>query len=251
MPLLIDERCIQLGITVLPPQDTTHDHWVLTHLWLTENGNWDNVPDWAKVFQNDHLGGATHVYYTGFMIDGSHATDEDLFVVAWPDGHTFVSPKKEHNWWGNVIINAGFDWSKGNTGPYMGQVNALSTSCVHGLGLPYPPYPWRAESAKALPRRYWDGYTWVGSIEREIAGAIMGGLHTSFFLVFQETAGQPNGNGPQPPPGQLQRVLTKAEGVADKLADEGRGDWNLAKAGDLYVDIARVLKCRCGEHRCG
>ena len=68
----------------------------------------------------------------------------------------------------------------------------------------------------------------------------MGGLHTSFFLVFQEVEGyEPE---PEPlGPGQFQRVLDKAEAAADWLADNQN---EKAAAGDVYLGIATIL-CAC------
>lgn len=227
---LIDDRCTELGLTVSPPVYTDGLHWELTHLFLTENGNWDAVPKEFKHFQNDHLGGDHHVYVLGHRLGGRRAEEPDLFVLGWPDGHHIFSPKREHEWWGNAVINAGFDWQAG-PGPYYSQMNALNTSVVRGIGLPFPPWPWQTASVTTGRRHYWDEKTMVGD---KVASNIMGGLHTSFFLVFQEVEAY---NGPDPIPEQFLRVLGKAEAAADTLV----GQNEKYAAAKVYLGIADIL----------
>lgn len=248
----IDERCTQLGLFVIPPVETDRLHWELTHLWLTEGGSWDEVPKEFREFQNNHLGGDRHVYVKGFELDGMAAQEADLFVVGWPDGSHKFSPKEEHDWWANVPIDAGFDWGAG-TGPYYAQVNAISTSIVQGIGLPYPPYPWHIDK-KFKPGDPWptmhvrDGKAMIGGAGETVcthphaARAIpLGGLHTSFFLVFQEVEAFEPEPPPTPTPEQFQRVLDKAEGAADYLVHMGN---EKGKAADIYLGIANVLSTR-------
>jgi len=235
---LIDPKCEALGLTVSEPIETDGLHWELSHLWLTENGNWDSVPDFARDFQTDHLGGDHHVYVLGYRLDMHRAEEERLFVLGWPDGHHIFSPKREHEWWGNAIINAGFNWQK-TPGPYYAQMNAINTSVVYGIGLPYPPPPWKHMGA----RHHWDGETMTGDIPvivsasgEDTGASVMGGLHTSFFLVFQEVEGYiPE---PEPPiQEQFLRVLDKAEAAADQLV----GQNEQAAAGKIYLGIAELL----------
>lgn len=234
---LIDDRCTQLGLTVEPPKETDGLHWELSHLWLTENGGWDDVPDFARPYQNDHLGGDHHVYVLGHRLSGLLAVEPDLFVLGWPDGHHKFSPKAEHDWWGNAVINAGFDWGK-VSGPYYAQMNAMYSSVVRGIGLPYPPYPWETSHAALAmppkPRHYWDEKTMVGD---KVAENIMGGLHTSFFLVFQEVEGYTPVPPPPPTQEQFQRVLDEAERMANQL----QGQNLQAAAGKIYLGIAEIL----------
>ena len=238
----IDTRCTQLGIVVVPPPETDSLHWELAYLWLTEGGSWETVPGWAKPFQNDHLGGDRHIYMYGVRVGGEPAKEKDLFIQWWPDDHCKFSPKEEHEWWGNVPITAGFDHAAGYVGPYGAQMNALSSSLVDGIGLPFPPYPW--ENALAERRVHsvvpWDGKTYHGEIGQANLGAALGGVHTSFFLVFQEVEAYDDTvdpvDPPLPPSGQKQRVLDKAEQCADDLKDHDQ-----VNAGDLYVRIANVL----------
>lgn len=235
---LIDDRCAQLGLTVEPPKETDGLHWELTHLFLTENGNWDAVPKEFRPFQDDDLGGDHHVYMLGQRVDGLLAVEPDLFVLGWPDGHHKFSPKAEHDWWGNAVINAGFNWQEG-PGPYYAQMNAVNSSIVRGIGLPYPPAPWQMatfgpETLRAH-RHYWDGETMAGD---KAAVNVASGLHTSFFLVFQEVEGYE----PEPPipptQEQFQRVLDKAEECADWLTHNQN---EKAAGGKIYLGIADIL----------
>lgn len=239
---LIDPKCTALGLTVSPPIETDGLHWELSHLWLTENGGWDDVPAWAKVFQNDNLGGDHHVYIRGHRVDGYCPLEADLFVLGWPDGHHIFSPKEEHERWGNAVINAGFDWQK-TPGPYYAQMNALNTSVVRGIGLPYPPYPWQ-EGVTDYSVHPWDDKTFYGQMAEAglstapHAATIQGGLHTSFFLVFQEVEAYE----PEPPvpptPDQFQRVLDKAEECADWLTHNQN---EKAAGAKVYLGIAELL----------
>ena len=183
---MIDERCTALGMTVDPPTELDRLHWELTHLCLFINGSWDTVPQWALQFRSDHLGGDHHVYMLAFRRDGSRAMESELFYLGWPDGDHFFSPVKEHDWVGNAPINAGYNWRE-TAGPYFAQMKALSSSRVNGLGLPYPDYPWTQGLAQGgLPTlSKWDGVTMVGEVAED-SMVIMGGLHTSHLLVFQE-----------------------------------------------------------------
>lgn len=231
---LIDPRCTALGLTVTPPTETDGLHWELSHLWLTVSGGWDDVPTWAKPYQNDHLGGDHHVYVLGLRLTGFRAQEPDLFVLGWPDGHHKFSPKGEHDWWGNAVINAGFNWCE-VAGPYFAQMNAINSSVVRGIGLPYPPYPWQTTSVTTGHCHYWDEKTMVGD---KVASNILSGLHTSFFMVFQEVEGYE----PEPPvPEQFQRVLDKAEEIADTLGLDVAHVEGLAAAGKIYLGIAELL----------
>jgi len=219
----IDPRCVQLGMELRPPEDTQRLHWELSHIWITEHGSWDGVPDWARPYQNDHLGGDHHVYMLAYRVHGSLAKEADLFMLRWPDSAYKFSPKPAHGWWGNAVLEAGFDWQAGQAGPYSAQMTALSSTLVQGIGLPYPPYPWDESATAHTPS---------------------GGVHTSFFLVFQEVPPYDPDPGPDPEPApdpdQLGRVLEKAEHAADELHVEGYYD----QAADTYLAIARLLQGR-------
>ena len=219
--VLIDPRCTLLGIRVTEPPDTTRVHWRATHVWLTVNGNWDDVPQWAKPFQKNYLGGATNIFMLGYKLDGTPTQSKVIFIQGWPDGIAKFSPEAGNGYWGNAMLVAGFDWSK-TTGPYYGQMNAISTSVVRGMGLPYPPLPWETADAQAE-----------------------GGVHVSYFIVMQEMAAEEPE--PEPEDGHLEHldaVLAKAEAVADRLAsiDVLAGDLTqVVAAAGAYLGIANVL----------
>jgi hypothetical protein len=206
-------------MTIVEPPDTTRLHWDISHVWITVNGNWDDVPDFAKLFQNDNLGGATHGFVLGFGLDGQRRQDEKLFLQGWPGNYALFSPHKEHDWWGNCLCTAGYNWAE-TTGPYYLQANAVSSAKLCGVGLPFPPLPWQPGGAHAE-----------------------GGVHVSTFVVMQEVAPYEPDPDPDPVDPDLEpvlerylRVLDKAEACADELA-KGFPDM----AGDIYVRIAKVL----------
>jgi len=212
---LIDPRCEALGMTIVEPPDTSRTHWDISHVFLTVNGSWEDVPSWAKQFQNDNLGGATHGFMLGIGLDGARRQDEKLFMQGWPDGYAFFSPHREHDWWGNCLCTAGYDWAE-TTGPYYLQANAVSSAKLCGVGLPFPPLPWQPGAAHAE-----------------------GGVHVSTFVVMQEVA--PYEPDPEPEPLEealvrYLRVLNKAEACADDLAPSFPD-----AAGEIYLRIAEVL----------
>ena len=71
--------------------------------------------------------------------------------------------------------------------------------------------------------------------DQELNTSVLGGLHTSFFLVFQEVEGYV----PEPVPDQFQRVLDKAEKMANSLASCDQ-DYHAAAA-KIYLGIAELL----------
>jgi hypothetical protein len=221
MDRLVDERLEQLGCWIEDPPDTTRLHWDISHAWITVDGNWDDVPEWAKPFQNDNLGGATHGFMLGIGTDGERDQQEKLFVQGWPDGYATFSPLPEHDWWGNCLLTAGFNW-KETTGPYWLQANAISSAKLCGVGLPWPPLPWQPSGVLA-----------------------QGGCHVSFFVVMQETEPYEPGNGngggggtPIPPMLEdFERVLTKAETAGDSLVG---GNMHY-EAAEVYLNIASLL----------
>jgi len=160
---LWDERLDPLGVRVIDA-DTTEPHWWLKAAWLTVNGSWDDVPDWARKWQLDTLGGAQHAFGrcldkdgnplmgAGFMLEWPGMADEDKkWRLPQPDG------------WANDELWAGYDWTHpGGGGPYSWR-KAGNADVLRGLGLPYPPAPWDLDGLHA-----------------------QGGLHCSFFGVWQE-----------------------------------------------------------------
>ena len=215
---LVDPRLELLGLTIEEPPDTTRTHWDIATAWLTVNGNWNDVPDFAKPYQNDNLGGATHGFVLGIGLDGQRRQDEKLFLQGWPGGnHALFSPHKEHDWWGNCLCTAGFNW-KTATGPYHLQANAVSSAKLCGVGLPWPPLPWQPGAVSA-----------------------QAGVHVSYFVVMQEVEAYEPDPEPGPDPGpsleRYLRLLDKAEECGDKLVAA-----NLhAEAAGAYIAAASLL----------
>jgi len=189
---LFDPRLTQLGVTI-EHADYSAEHWRLIAAWLTVNGNWDDVPHWAKVYQLDTLGGDRHVFGRAYNKDGTIAPYAG-FWLEWPDGDDMRTP--EPDGWANLPISAGFDWAQ-TTGPYSWQKVGNSDKLV-GLGLPYPPLPWETSSLPdnravgadgSVLLSYEQGTHWT-------AVYALGGVHVSFFGVWRCY----DGDSPPPPP---------------------------------------------------
>ena len=167
MGLLFDPRLTQLGVTVTPA-DRTQPHWALKAAWLTVNGSWDDVPQWARQWQLDTLGGDHHCF--GRALDPyGNAYAGAGFVLSWLDGAVQRTPETDR--WANIPIEAGFDWSV-RAGPYSwGKYG--NAEVLQGLGLPYPPLPWERISLSDL----YD----LGDVHAS------GGVHVSYFAVWQES----------------------------------------------------------------
>ena len=171
---LWDPRLDQLGVTV-SEADTTRDYWRLKAAWLTVNGSWDDVPDWARKWQLDTLGGDRHVFgrcldKTGNPLMGAG------FVLSWPDGADQRTP--EADGWANLPINAGFDWQRQH-GPYSwGKFG--NSAWLTGLGLPY--------GDPMLP--------WLSTGEAHATG----GMHVSYFCCWQECGPVVEPEPPEPEP---------------------------------------------------
>jgi hypothetical protein len=157
MTLLWDPRLTELGITV-QPADYEQPHWRLLAAWLTVNGSWDDVPDWARQWQLDTLGGDHHCFGRALDLYGNPYAGAG-FVLQWPDGAAQRTPEADR--WANIPIEAGFDWTVG-AGPYS-WAKYGNADVLMGLGLPYPPLPWELNAIAAL-----------------------GGVHVSYFGVWQE-----------------------------------------------------------------
>ena len=137
MTLLFDDRLTQLGVTVTEA-DRSKPHWKLLAAWLTVNGSWDDVPDWARQWQLDTLGGDHHVFGRALDLYGDLCPGAG-FVLGWPDGQAGTTP--EPDGWANLPINAGYDWQE-TAGPYT-WTKYGNSDVLRGCGLPYPPLPWQ------------------------------------------------------------------------------------------------------------
>ncbi|MGQ9459192.1 MAG: hypothetical protein ACUVS5_13040 [Anaerolineae bacterium] len=165
--MLWDQRLNALRVTVdASGLDRSRPHFRIIAAWITVNGNWDDVPAWAKPYQQDTLGGDHHAYGRTILADGSVAMGAG-HVLTWRDGQDMRLP--EPDGWANIPLYAGYDPRNG-PGPYtwakVGNAEKLT-----GIGLPYY-LPWAQFQAT-------------------------GGVHVSFFAVWQEVQPQP---APPPPP---------------------------------------------------
>lgn len=158
-----DKRLTALGVYVdVGKVDRTVPYWRITHAWLVVDGDWGTAPEWARVFQQDTLGGAHHAYGRALFADGELAAQAG-FVLRWSSGAD--GRVAEENGWANIPLYAGYDPAKG-PGPYS-WAKVGNAEVLAGLGLPY-----HLQAA--------------------------GGRHVSFFAVWQETlpAEEPE---PEPP----------------------------------------------------
>ena len=91
-----DSRLDGVGITY----EARDGDYRLYAAWLTINGNWDDVPDWAKQWQDDSLGGDHNAFGRCESSDGSWQTE--TFALTWPDGGDVREP--ESSGWANIPI---------------------------------------------------------------------------------------------------------------------------------------------------
>ena len=123
-PTIISWKC-------KPIKDSSMLHQ-LKYVFITKNGNWDNVPDWAKKFQNDTLGGDHHVFACCLDKDGN-AIKGKSFILSWSTGQdVFVS---DDDGWANLPV-AGHNWQPLiNEGGYT--VEPFKGEKFTGWDLPY------------------------------------------------------------------------------------------------------------------
>ena len=146
---LIDPRCLELGLLVFPPAYTDRRHWELSHLWLTLQARWQDVPEWAKPYEHDHLPCEHHVHMLAYTLDGERAKYHGLFILGvlrGPAGPVIFSPDVWQRCWGTAVMEG--------DKRYYGHVNSPYTSFV----------------------------------KRMRAADSQGDLRASFFLIFQEVA---------------------------------------------------------------
>lgn len=105
----------------------------LTHVWLTRDGNWDDVPAWAKQFQNfPEAGGATHTFANVRRADGSPEVGKTV-VLSWPSGSDWR--QADERGWVNFFTNQPYYPDQGQRGPYC--IQPLNGDMLCGGGLPY------------------------------------------------------------------------------------------------------------------
>jgi hypothetical protein len=131
-PQYWDPRLDDLGITV---ECRTQARYWLKAVWLTKNGNWDDVPAWAKQWQQDTLGGDRHVFGRAQTKGGAWVSER--FFMAWPYPNVAFSDDRrpEPDGWANLPMG-GQNWNPANgQGPYTWFVD--SGDKLNGLGMPY------------------------------------------------------------------------------------------------------------------
>lgn len=129
-PPLWDAKLDSLNVTVIQ-----QGRYRLVAAWVTEYGSWDNIPDWARAWQLDTLGGDTHAYGICYDIDGG-ILYEKTFALSWADGAAGSLP--EPDGWANAFLGGGgslYYPDQGESGPFTW--GPLNSDKLVGLGLPY------------------------------------------------------------------------------------------------------------------
>lgn len=125
--LLWDSKLSDLGVTV---QYVAGARYRLIAAWTTQSGSWDGVPDWARQWQLDTLGGDHHAF--GRCLDVGGNAIGKTFMLSWPGGADSRTP--EADGWANIPL-AGQNWNPANgPGPYTWE--ALKGDKLVGIGLP-------------------------------------------------------------------------------------------------------------------
>jgi len=126
--VLWDPRLDTVGVVIHPRDGDLR----LMAAWVTVNGNWDDVPTWAKLWQRDTLGGDHHVFGRVEDLGGAPVWGKRFFL-AWPDGGD--ERRAEPDGWANMPIY-GTAWDpQRSKGPYTWYVEGGDQ--LVGLGLPY------------------------------------------------------------------------------------------------------------------
>ena len=104
-----DERLDEAGVTV----ELRNGEYELYAAWCTKYGNWDDVPGWAKQWQQDTLGGDHNAYGRTESSDGSDWNAEKFALIWGPGEEQGTVRTPEQNGWANVPIYGGggkYDW---------------------------------------------------------------------------------------------------------------------------------------------
>lgn len=127
-----DDRLDELNVTV---EQDAGKRYQLIAAFRTFYGSWDDVPAWARQWQDDTLGGDTHAY--GLCLDaGGNVVENKLFELSWNgDSAPFVA---EPNGWANAFLGgpgSTYYPDQGEKGPF--SWNPRNGNKLQGLGLPY------------------------------------------------------------------------------------------------------------------
>lgn len=146
-----DSRLDNLNVSIDWSEMQARRYWPAA-VWITVDGNWDDVPAWAKRYLVDfpEAGGDHNVF--GRCLDQYGAALDKTFVLSWPDGADGRTP--ETSGWANVPIYGGAYYpNQGQVGPYSWE--ALNGLPVRGIGMPYNQHVsffvvWQEQPAYAL-----------------------------------------------------------------------------------------------------
>ena len=176
--VLWDARLTQLKAGIAPAMCYNKPHFEIVKAWLvTDPLRWDDpaLPSWAKAEQFDGLGGATHVWGRALDPDGNPYAGAG-FLLSWPDGSVGALSEAGNREWANAYFDSGYNWAvTGGPGRWTkgpSSVAPCGSEVFVGGGLPYPPLPWQASLA---------------ALDYDIEG----GVHTSWYVVFQLVEAQP------------------------------------------------------------
>jgi len=127
-----DERLNALNVTV---ENDPGKRYQLFAAFITFYGSWDNVPEWARQWQDDTLGGDTHAYGLCLDVDGN-IVESKLFELSWAGGEapSFAEPSG----WANAFIGgpgSTYYPDQGQSGPFSWRPR--NGNKLVGIGLPY------------------------------------------------------------------------------------------------------------------
>lgn len=152
--ILWDPRLDELGLTV----ERRQGEYQLIAAWVTINGNWDDVPEWAHFWQMDTLGGDHMFFGRAEDADGKPIAGATIAMV-WPSGGD--TRTTDGTGWGNLVLaGQGWDPAQGQ-GPYTGF--AFGGDKLIGMGMPWNWHysffgVWqRPTSVMDLDRAQWGG----------------------------------------------------------------------------------------------
>jgi hypothetical protein len=127
-PIEWDPLLTELGLTV----EVRNGEFGLVAAWLTVNGSWDSVPDFARKWQMNTLGG-DHMFFGRSEDVGGAPLSGTTFAMVWPSGgDTRVT---DNTGWANNVL-AGQNWDpKNGPGPYTGFM--FGGDKLIGAGMPH------------------------------------------------------------------------------------------------------------------
>ena len=129
----LDARLDALNVSIDWTGKETQRYWPIA-VWMTYDGNWGDVPDWAKPYLTNfpEAGGDHNVF--GRCLDQYGNALDKTFLLTWPDGAAGRTP--EDSGWANAPIYGGAYYpDAGEVGAYTWE--ALNGLPVTGIGMPY------------------------------------------------------------------------------------------------------------------